>query len=123
MKFLIDANLPLRLARWLDLRGHDAKHVATLADGYETTDRIVWELADAEDRVVISKDIDFRDRQILTGSPRRLLRLRVGNISNSDLIGLFEERLNDIVTALTEELYAELHRTLFLVSTEPRQER
>lgn len=122
MKFLIDANLPIRLARWLEGQGHDARHVAELPDGYETVDRLVWEVADAEERVVISKDVDFRDRQILTGSPKRLLRLRVGNISNADLLDLLKDRLEDIVAALSSGPYVELHRTALVVNTDLRQE-
>lgn len=122
MKFLIDANLPIRLARWLESQGHDAQHVAELPDGYETIDRLVWETADTEGRVVISKDVDFRDRQILTGSPKHLLRLRVGNIANADLIDLFTDRLADIIAALSSGRYVELHRTALVVNTDPRQE-
>jgi hypothetical protein len=31
VKFLVDVNLPPRLARWLSSRGHEAKHLADLA--------------------------------------------------------------------------------------------
>lgn len=47
MKFLIDANLPVRLARWLENQGHDAKHVAALPHAYETVDETVSAVADA----------------------------------------------------------------------------
>lgn len=52
MKFLVDAQLPSRLARLLSSAGHDALHTTELADGNRTTDEQIAELADDEGRVV-----------------------------------------------------------------------
>lgn len=59
MKFLIDAHLPGRLAGYLEAQGHDAIHVATLPRGFETSDAEITAWADADERVVVSKDADF----------------------------------------------------------------
>jgi predicted nuclease of predicted toxin-antitoxin system len=37
MRFLIDAQLPPALARWLAERGHEAVHVVTVGSGPRTT--------------------------------------------------------------------------------------
>ena len=58
MKFLIDAQLPTRLAEFLDRRGHDAIHATELLDGNRSTDRQIAERADADGRVVVTKDRD-----------------------------------------------------------------
>ena len=65
MKFLIDAQLPARLAGLLGAAGHDAVHTSQLPEGNRTTDAALAATADAEDRVVVSKDRDFRDRHLL----------------------------------------------------------
>ncbi|WP_431838431.1 DUF5615 family PIN-like protein [Cellulomonas sp. Y8] len=65
MKFLVDAQLPPRFVRALVRRGHDAVHTRDLPGGNRTPDTEVAARADAEDRVVVTKDADFqvaRDR-------------------------------------------------------------
>lgn len=83
MKFLIDAQLPARLAEYLSSVGHDALHTAELPEGNRTADDQIAGLADAEDRVVLTKDRDFRDGHLLKSSPRRLMIIGTGNITNA----------------------------------------
>jgi predicted nuclease of predicted toxin-antitoxin system len=108
VKFLVDAQLPVRLARFLTSAGHDALHTTELPDGNHTTDRRVVELADDEGRVVVTKDRDFRDGHLLTRSPQRLLVVATGNITNTALLSLFERHLDAIATALEEADFVEL---------------
>jgi len=108
VKFLIDAQMPRRLARELNSLGHDDIHTLDLPDRNATTDTTIRELADAQDRVVVTKDSDFRDSHLLQGSPRLLLRVATGNISNSDLLALFELNLDAIEAAFTDADFLEL---------------
>jgi predicted nuclease of predicted toxin-antitoxin system len=108
VRFLVDAQLPLRLARLLVHAGHDAIHTTNLEDGNRSSDARVAQRADADDRVVVTKDRDFRDSHLLTGSPRRLLVVATGNITNSALRELFEEYVDAIVAAFDEADYVEL---------------
>ena len=100
MKFLIDAQLPALLARRLIEAGHDAIHTLDLPGGNRTPDDEIAHLADVDDRVVVSKDGDFRDSHLLRGTPKKLLIVATGNITNRELIALFEEHLGAIVAAL-----------------------
>lgn len=100
MNFLVDAQLPARLARFLANVGHDAVHASELPEGNRTTDVRIAELADGEGRIVVTKDRDFRDGHLLAGSPRRLLVVTTGNITNNALLALFEAHLDAIVAAL-----------------------
>lgn len=108
MKFLVDAQLPVRLARQISNAGHDAIHTSELPDGNRTTDAQIAEAADADDRVVVTKDRDFRNSHLLRSSPRRLLIVATGNISNNDLTALFAEELEAIIGALDEATFVEL---------------
>lgn len=58
MRFLVDENLPPRLATLLAESGHDAVHVRDL-DARSAPDSEIVDLAAAEDRVIISADTDF----------------------------------------------------------------
>ncbi len=108
MRFLVDAQLPARLARFLNDAGHDALHTSEMPEGNRTTDVRIAGVADDEDRVVVTKDRDFRDGHLLAGSPRRLLVVATGNITNTALIALFESNLDAIVGALGEADFVEL---------------
>ena len=97
MRFLIDANLPFRLALALKSKGHDIIHTDDLPYKERTTDREIRELAVKQDRIVITKDSDFLDSHIIQGVPAKLLLVTTGNIINRDLIGLFERKFETII--------------------------
>ena len=48
------------------------------------------DVADEENRTVISKDSDFLKLHILQGKPQKLLMITTGNIVNKELLVLFE---------------------------------
>lgn len=108
MRFLVDAQLPRRLARLLGGAGHDAIHTLELEAGNLTSDAELTKLADVEARVVITKDSDFVDSFLITGAPARLLLISTGNITNQELEKLIFPRLSAIVTALGRYHFVEL---------------
>lgn len=108
MKFLLDAQLPRRLARLLNELGHDAIHTLDLPNRNATSDADVIAAADRQDRIVVSKDDDFRVSLLLTGRPRRLLRVTTGNITNDDLIALVRNNLDAIDEAFVDASHVEL---------------
>ena len=59
MKFIVDAQLPRRLARDLAAAGHDVTHTLDLPLRNRTPDSEVVALAAREGRVVVTKDSDF----------------------------------------------------------------
>ena len=79
MKWLIDAQLPLRFAEWIRDQGDDVVHSSELPKGNRTSDREICRIADQEDRIVVSKDRDFLDSHKVLGSPKRFVFARFGN--------------------------------------------
>ena len=110
MKFLVDAQLPARLAHTLTDLGHDALHTSSLPAGNSTSDADVVRIADEDDRVVISKDRDFRDGHLLRGASRRLLVVATGNITNDELLSIFDRHFHAVVEAIEDVGLVELHR-------------
>lgn len=108
MKFLVDAQLPARLCRLFEDEGHYALHTSALPGGNASTDAEVAAAADQQARVVVTKDRDFRDGHLLTGSPRKLLVVATGNISNDALLRIFEAHLDRVVSGLTDADFVEL---------------
>jgi len=90
VRVLDDAQLPRRLAYFLSTLDIDAKHTLELPKQNATPDQEIIELADKEERIVVTKDSDFLDNYILQGLPQKLLIVSTGNINNNDLIRLFE---------------------------------
>lgn len=76
MKFLVDAQLPRSLARFLHDKGHDAIHTLDLPAGNDTSDNEINSISISENRVVISKDGDFYDSFTATREPYKLLHIR-----------------------------------------------
>lgn len=120
MRFLVDAQLPARLAWRLVELGHDAVHTSSLPDGNRTTDQQIAAVADRDSRIVVTKDADFRNTHLLTGSPAKLLVVATGNIRNNDLLNLFESRLAEIEQAFALGDHVELRRGAVL--SHPRAE-
>lgn len=90
MKFIIDAQLPIVLRNWLIQQGHDAIHTIDLPIGNSTGDMEVIKIAIDEERIVISKDSDFLKYYLVNNQPEKILMITTGNITNRQLIRLFE---------------------------------
>ncbi len=117
MKFLVDAQLPRRIAYRLQEAGHDAVHTLDLPEANRTTDAEILNLAAREGRVVVTKDADFVNSFLLTGEPERLLLVSTGNISNAELEALLLPNIAAIVTAFTTSSLVELTRGALIVHT------
>lgn len=110
MRFLVDAHLPRRLAVELNIVGHDALHTLDLPQKNRTTDEAINKISVEEQRVVVTKDADFRDSHLIKGEPYKLLLVSTGNINNADLLSLFAHNLERIVDAFQLHSYIELDR-------------
>lgn len=95
MRFLIDAQLPPALARWLSSQGHHAEHLGDL--GLEAAeDSTVWRHALESGAILVTKDEDFSHRQRQGGDGPVVLWLRIGNTRRQRLLQWFEPLLPEI---------------------------
>lgn len=88
-RFLVDAQLPRRLAIALRQQGFDALHTLDLPNGNRTSDAELNLISLDEQRVVVTKDADFVESFLLQGAPFKLLLVSTGNIDNDELLKLF----------------------------------
>lgn len=99
MRFLVDAQLPSALARWLAAEGYQAEHVSDC--GLENArDTKIWLYAQDKDAVIITKDEDFALMRALKTEGPAVLWLRLGNTRKAALLSWFEPLLPDIIVAL-----------------------
>jgi predicted nuclease of predicted toxin-antitoxin system len=114
MRFLVDAQLPRRLAHWLQDEGLEAVHTRDLPEGNRTGGATINELSILEQRVVITKDEDFVDMFLLRHQPYKLLLVATGNTSNRELERLFQDNLEPLVRAFETYDFVELDRDFLI---------
>ena len=99
MRFLVDAQLPPALARWLAANGHAAEHVAD-RQMEAASDSAIWDWALQEAAAIITKDEDFAQRKALSDTGPAVIWIRLPNTRRRELLARFESVLPDVLSAL-----------------------
>ncbi|MGI3899183.1 MAG: DUF5615 family PIN-like protein [Janthinobacterium lividum] len=99
MRFLVDAQLPPALARWLYAEGHAAAHVGDLGMG-AASDRAIWDHARASGAAIITKDEDFARRRMSAADGPPVVWIRLPNTRRRDLLTWFAAVLPQVLAAL-----------------------
>ena len=115
MKFLVDAQLPKRLARYLQSKGYDAIHTQDLPQGNATSDTDINAISLQEKRIVVTKDADFVQSFLLQQVPYKLLLIVTGNIKNAELENMFEKSLDRLTEIFENHSYLELGRNVIII--------
>jgi predicted nuclease of predicted toxin-antitoxin system len=110
MNFLIDVHLPISLSKFLNKQENcTAIHVNQILQKWNTTDADICKYADLNNLIVITKDQDFKNSHFVNKTPKKVIRITLGNISNNNLILLFEKYIPRILTlSLNETFYLEV---------------
>jgi predicted nuclease of predicted toxin-antitoxin system len=111
MNFIVDAHLPKSLVYFLREKGFDVVHTSELPNGNDTTDAEINRLSIAENRIVISKDVDFYDSFTAKKEPYKLLQVKTGNIKNTKLIELFDKNIELILKEIEESTVVQISQT------------
>lgn len=99
MRFLVDAQLPVALARWLVSKGHPSEHVADCGL-LAADDSRIWKFAAESSLTIVTKDEDFvLKHDLATGGPP-VVWIRKGNVRNAELLVWFNDALPVLVDAL-----------------------
>ena len=117
MNFLIDVHLPINLSKFLDKQtGCTSIHVNQILKKWNTTDKEICKYADENDLVVITKDADFKSSHFVNRTPKKVIRVTLGNISNTDLILLFTKYLTFILPLSAKaDLYIEIDKEQIVI--------
>jgi predicted nuclease of predicted toxin-antitoxin system len=117
MKFLLDVHLPLVLLSFLRWKGFEAIHVKEILQGVYSSDKAISDYADAHGLVLLTKDSDFKNSFLINGSPKKVIRIVLGNCSNELLLLKFDQNLSTLSEFKEEEFYGELgHQSIILYS-------
>lgn len=96
MKFLCDVHISYKVVNHLISLGHEAIHVNEILNKWYTKDNEISSFADSNNLIVISKDSDFRDSYFVKGTPKKLIKINLGNISNTELIRVLSDNITSI---------------------------
>jgi predicted nuclease of predicted toxin-antitoxin system len=94
MQFICDVHISFRIVKFLESKGYHSMHVNDLPDKWYTKDNDISKYADTNGYILITKDADFRNSYFIRKSPKKLIKINLGNISNNALIEILSEILD-----------------------------
>lgn len=96
MRFICDVHISFKIAKHLSLLGYETIHVNDILDKWFTKDREISAFADQNDFILITKDSDFKNSFAINHTPRKLIKINLGNISNQGLVKILSDNLEFI---------------------------
>jgi predicted nuclease of predicted toxin-antitoxin system len=106
VKLLFDENLSHKLSNRLADIFPNSVHVRDV--GMKAMDDpLVWDYAKDNDFMIVSKDVDMHDLSLLYGNPPKVVWLRLGNCSTSDVENLLRRDF-DVIKLFYEDKYVSL---------------
>lgn len=95
MKFLLDQNLSPRIVARLQDIYPGSSHVYLL-DLHQAPDLVIWNYARQYEFTLVTRDVDFSELSILRGFPPKIIWIRRGNCSTSEVEAIFRLHREDI---------------------------
>ena len=113
MKFLCDVHISIKVAKRITQLGYPAEHINSILDKWHTKDQDVTRYVDKFNLILITKDQDFRNSYLLNHTPKKLIKINLGNISNKELLQILENHINQIETIhqTNESFMIEINKT------------
>lgn len=95
MKLLFDENLSPRLVALLSSTFPESIHVREVGLAHADDER-VWSYAKDQKLVIVSKDADFHQRSFVLGFPPKVVWIRPGNCTTSEIAFLLQTHQSDL---------------------------
>ena len=95
--------------------GHDSIHTIELPLKNKTDDTKILKIAEEESRIVISKDSDFLEMHLVNKKPEKLILIKTGNISNPELLVIFEKYIERLCELIQTNSLLEINKTVIIV--------
>jgi len=95
VRLLLDENLSERLLVRLVERFPGSRHIRLLGLG-GAGDLLIWQLAEAEGYVLVTKDEDFLSLSVTRGCPPKVVCLAIGNAGNAETAALLLDHADAI---------------------------
>ncbi len=96
MRFLCDVHRSIKLSKKIQEIGFQSEHVNNILNKWNTKDEAICEYADQNAQILITKDQDFRNTLLINNTPKKLVRVNLGNVSNAELIAVIEQHIDTL---------------------------
>ncbi len=112
MKILCDVHISLKVAKFFQSKGIETEHVNQMLDKWFTKDNDICDYADKNNFTVLTKDKDFKDSHFIRQTPKKLIKVSLGNISTNSLILIFDKTLEQMKFLFTKDdkCYVEINQ-------------
>lgn len=105
MRFLCDVHISFKFVRFLNSIGFETVHVNNILDGFHSKDALIARYADEFGLIIISKDIDFKNDFFIKGSPKKLIKVSLGNMPNQEFQDIFLHEIEKIKSISQSESF------------------
>lgn len=102
MRLLFDQNLPSKLAEYFNSSFAGSQHLQNL-NLDKSSDTSVWEFAKSNEFTIVTKDSDFNNLVSFFGFPPKVIWIRRGNCSTTDIKKLIENNLDKISAFINDD--------------------
>jgi len=111
VKVLTDVHIAKKVVRFFHENGVECIHINDILDGWHTKDKDLSKYADSHGFVVMTKDADFKDSHFIKNSPKKLLKVSLGNIPTAKLLEILEKNLMLLQSKFDQEkCYIEINK-------------
>ena len=100
MKLLLDQNMSPRLSQTLSDLHPGSVHVQDLHLD-RAPDEFLWETAQRENLVIVTRDSDFADKCLQAETPPKIVWIRVGNCTTNELEALLRDHVDALEALAT----------------------
>jgi len=109
MRFLVDAQLPPLVAEILRERGHDAIHTRSLLLSNRTPDGDILDICETEERILLTKDLDFYHSKQVRDIPAKLVVIKTGNMRTRPFLDFIRRNVSTMESALEQGCFVEVY--------------
>lgn len=95
MQFLCDVHISYKLVNAIENLGFRCIHVNDILDKWYTKDAAIAAFVDENDYILITKDVDFRNSFFVKKTPKKLIKINLGNSTNQELIAIVTKNIGD----------------------------
>lgn len=88
----------IKLAKHLNNQGFECIHINTILDKWFTSDSNIAKYSDTNNLTLITKDFDFKNSFLVNKTPKKLIKINLGNVSNIQLTEIFDRFISEIKT-------------------------
>lgn len=104
-EFIVDANLPNSISIWSNGRFEHVLNINPLWDDEE-----IWDYAKKNNLIIITKDKDFSVKQILKGSPPKIIHIKFGNLKLAEFIRIINTCRAKVETLLQQHSIINIYK-------------